>query len=825
MEQNNLENNLGTRVIPVELNNEMQKSFISYAMAVIINRALPDVRDGLKPVHRRILYGMYELGNTPDKPTKKSARIVGEVMGKYHPHGDSSIYDALVRFAQDFSMRYMLADGQGNFGTIDGDSAAAMRYTEARLSKISMEMVRDLDKDTVDWYPNFDESLMQPCTLPSRFPNLLVNGTGGIAVGMATNIPPHNLGEIVDATCALIDNPDITIDEMMKYVPGPDFPTGGVICGVSGIKSAYHTGRGRIRIRAKVEIETVKEHDVIVVTEIPYMVNKEQMVAHINQLVKDHKIEGINEVNDYSSEHIRVEIELKKGFNANVVLNQLDKHTAMQSTFGVIMIALVDGEPKTLSIKEALHHYIKYQEEVIVRRTRFDLERAKKRAHILEGLIKALDVIDEIIKTIKASADANEARANLMSQFGFSEKQAQAILDMRLQRLTGLERDKLEAEYADLMAKIKYYEDVLVNEWMVLDIIKTDLREIKEKYGDDRRTEITYDEDEIDMDELIQEEDMAITLTHYGYVKRLPSDTYKAQRRGGKGITGLSTREEDFVQDIFVTSTHNDILFFTTKGKVYIKKCYQIPEAGRQAKGTAIVNLLNLDSDEKVSAVFPLSEFEEAQNLVLFTKKGVVKKTPLSEFRNIRQNGLIAIAIREDDELIAVLRTRGNDNIIIGTKQGMSITFNEEDVRPMGRVAMGVRGIQLREGDEVIDAGRMKEDHSVLIISENGFGKRTPVEDYRPQTRGGIGIKTMNVTEKTGYVCGMKIVAGDEDFMLISDANSVIRMDTAEIPSIGRTTQGVRVMRLDDDSRVVTLALLPKEEDAPEEASEETTEE
>ena len=825
MEQNNLENNLGTRVIPVELNNEMQKSFISYAMAVIINRALPDVRDGLKPVHRRILYGMYELGNTPDKPTKKSARIVGEVMGKYHPHGDSSIYDALVRFAQDFSMRYMLADGQGNFGTIDGDSAAAMRYTEARLSKISMEMVRDLDKDTVDWYPNFDESLMQPCTLPSRFPNLLVNGTGGIAVGMATNIPPHNLGEIVDATCALIDNPDITIDEMMKYVPGPDFPTGGVICGVSGIKSAYHTGRGRIRIRAKVEIETVKEHDVIVVTEIPYMVNKEQMVAHINQLVKDHKIEGINEVNDYSSEHIRVEIELKKGFNANVVLNQLYKHTAMQSTFGVIMIALVDGEPKTLSIKEALHHYIKYQEEVIVRRTRFDLERAKKRAHILEGLIKALDVIDEIIKTIKASADANEARANLMSQFGFSEKQAQAILDMRLQRLTGLERDKLEAEYADLMAKIKYYEDVLVNEWMVLDIIKTDLREIKEKYGDDRRTEITYDEDEIDMDELIQEEDMAITLTHYGYVKRLPSDTYKAQRRGGKGITGLSTREEDFVQDIFVTSTHNDILFFTTKGKVYIKKCYQIPEAGRQAKGTAIVNLLNLDSDEKVSAVFPLSEFEEAQNLVLFTKKGVVKKTPLSEFRNIRQNGLIAIAIREDDELIAVLRTRGNDNIIIGTKQGMSITFNEEDVRPMGRVAMGVRGIQLREGDEVIDAGRMKEDHSVLIISENGFGKRTPVEDYRPQTRGGIGIKTMNVTEKTGYVCGMKIVAGDEDFMLISDANSVIRMDTAEIPSIGRTTQGVRVMRLDDDSRVVTLALLPKEEDAPEEASEETTEE
>ena len=820
MENNILENNAGTRVIPVDLNQEMRKSFISYAMAVIINRALPDVRDGLKPVHRRILYGMYELGNTPDKPTKKCARIVGDVMGKYHPHGDSSIYDALVRFAQDFSMRYMLADGQGNFGTIDGDGAAAMRYTEARLSKISMEMVRDLDKDTVDWYPNFDETLQQPVTLPARFPNLLVNGTGGIAVGMATNIPPHNLGEIVDATCAIIDNPEITIDELMQYVPGPDFPTGGVICGVSGIKQAYRTGRGRIRIRAKVEIETVKEHDVIVVTEIPYMVNKENMVKHIKDLMREKKIEGIREVNDYSDENIRIEIELVKGFNANVVLNQLYKHTEMQSTFGVIMIALVNDEPKTLSLKQALVEYINYQKEVITRRTRFDLERAMKRAHILEGLIKALDIIDQVIQTIKASSDANDARNELVAQFGFSEKQAQAILDMRLQRLTGLERDKLDAEYAELMAKIEYYNQVLQNESMVLDIIKTDLNEIKDKYGDPRRTEITFEEDEIDMDELIQEEDMAVTLTHYGYVKRLPSDTYKAQRRGGKGITGLSTREEDFVQDIFVTSTHNEVLFFTTKGKVYIKKCYQIPEAGRQAKGTAIVNLLNLDSDEKISAVFPLSDFDEAKNLMMFTKNGVVKKTPLEEFKNIRQNGLIAIAIREDDELISVLRTKGDDNIIIGTRNGMSITFNEEDVRPMGRVAMGVRGILLRDGDEVVDAGRMKEGHDVLIVSENGFGKRTPMEEYRPQTRGGIGIKTMNVTDKTGYVCGMKIVNGEEDIMLISDANVIIRMNTGEISRIGRTTQGVRVMRLDGDAKVVTVAMLPKDEEG-----EETTEE
>ena len=817
--ENNLEN-IGARVIPVELTSEMQKSFISYAMAVIINRALPDVRDGLKPVHRRILYGMYELGVTPDKATKKCARIVGDVMGKYHPHGDSAIYESLVRMAQDFSTRYMLAEGQGNFGTIDGDSAAAMRYTEAKLSKISMEMLRDIDKDTVDFYSNFDETLQQPVTLPCRFPNLLVNGTGGIAVGMATNIPPHNLGEIVDATCAIMDNPDIDTDELMDIVPGPDFPTGGVICGLSGIRQAYRTGRGRLRIRAKAEIETVKEHDEIIVTEIPYQVNKEQMVAAIRELMHDKKIEGIAEINDESAEDIRIVIELKRGVNANVILNQLYKHTQMQTTFGVINIALVNGEPKCLSLKEALVEYIKYHEQVIVRRTRFDLERAKKRAHILEGLIKALDIIDEIIHLIKASRDANEARDGLITKFGFSEKQAQAILDMRLQRLTGLERDKLEEEYGELMKKIAYYEAVLQDENLVKEIIKTDLQEIKAKYSDPRRTEVTPVDDEIDMDELIQEEDMAVTLTQYGYIKRLPSDTYRSQRRGGKGITGLSTKEEDFFKDIFVTSTHNDLLFFTTRGKVYMKKCYEIPEAGRTAKGTAIVNLLQLDPNEKISAVFPLTEFEDAKNLMMMTKKGVVKKTPLEEYKNIRQSGLIAIALRDDDELISVLRTCGEDDIILGTRNGMSITFNEQDVRPMGRVAMGVRGITLREGDEVVDAGRMKEDHDVLVISENGYGKRTSVSEYRAQTRGGIGIKTLDITERTGLMCGLKIVNGEEDIMLINDANVVIRMNTSEISRFGRATQGVRLMRMEDGAKVVTVAQLPMGEEEAEDISE-----
>lgn len=814
-----------SRIIPVDLGQEMQKSFISYAMAVIINRALPDVRDGLKPVHRRIIYSMAELGITPDKPHKKCARIVGDVLGKYHPHGDSAIYDSLVRLAQDFSIRYLLVDGHGNFGSVDGDSAAAMRYTEARLGKIAMELIRDMDKNTVDFYPNFDDTLQQPVTLPSRFPNLLVNGTGGIAVGMATNIPPHNLGEVIDATIAVMDNPEITIEELMEYVPAPDFPTGGLIVGVSGIRQAYRTGRGKLRIRARAEIETVKEgYDKIVVTEIPYQVNKEMLVASIRELAHEKKIEGISDCNDESdSEGMRIAIDLRKGVNAHVVLNQLYKHTQMQTTFGVIMIALVDGEPRVLSLKEILVEYVKYQREIIERRTRFDLEKAKKRAHILEGLIKALDHIDEIIALIKASNDAASARLGLMERFGFSEVQAQAILDMRLQRLTGLEREKLEEEFAALCERIDYFEHVLANPQMVYDIVKADLSEIKEKFSDARRTEITFDEDDIDADELIQEEEMVVTLTHQGYIKRIASDTYRSQRRGGKGITGLSTKEEDFVQDIFATSTHNQIMFFSNKGKVYIKKCYQIPEAGRQAKGMAIVNLLNLDGDEKISAVFPVSEFDEDTNLVMVTKNGIVKKTSMAEYSNIRQNGLIAIAIREDDQLISVLRTDGNDNLVIGTHDGMAICFNENDVRPMGRVAMGVRGIKLREGDRVVDAARIREDAYVLVISENGYGKRTPASEYREQTRGGIGVRTLRITEKTGQMCGLKVVDESDDIMLINDANAIIRMGTEDISIFGRSAQGVKLMRVDEETNVVCIAKIPK--DMSEDSMEDTAQE
>lgn len=810
------------RIIPVDLGGEMKKSFISYAMAVIINRALPDVRDGLKPVHRRIIYSMIELGITPDKAHKKCARIVGDVLGKYHPHGDTAIYDSLVRMAQDFSMRYMLVDGHGNFGSVDGDSAAAMRYTEARLSKIAMELVRDIDKDTIDYYPNFDDTLQQPVTLPSRFPQLLVNGTGGIAVGMATNIPPHNLGEVVDCCVALIENPELTIEEMMDYIPAPDFPTGGEIVGVSGIRQAYRTGRGKLRIRARAEIETEKEHERIVVTEIPYQVNKEQMVGNIRDLMHEKRIEGISEVND-ESDHagMRVVIDLKKGASAHVVLNQLYKHTQMQTTFGVIMIALVDNEPRVLNLKQILVEYLKYQREIIVRRTRFDLEKAEKRAHIVEGLLKALDSIDEIVALIRGSQDAASARAGLIQEFGFTEVQAQAILDMRLQRLTGLERDKLTEEFKALTEKIAYLKSVLGDPKLVDDIIREDLLEIKRKYGDPRRTTITFDEDEIDMDELIQEEEMVVTLTHHGYIKRTSSDNYRAQKRGGKGVTGLATKEEDFVQDVFVTSTHNYLLFFTTKGKVYMKKCYQLPEAGRAAKGTAIVNLLQLEGDEKVSAVFPISEFEEEANLLMVTRQGVVKKSSLSLFTNIRQNGLIAIAIREGDELISVIRTHGDDSIIIGTRDGMAISFHEKDVRPMGRVAVGVRGIKLREGDSVVDACKLNKDEYVLVISENGYGKRTPESEYREQTRGGIGARTLRITEKTGAMCGMKVVNDHEDIILVNSANVLIRMNTAEISTFGRSAQGVRLMRIDDDTKVVCVAKLPQDISGEEEGAEE----
>ncbi|MBR3842819.1 MAG: DNA gyrase subunit A [Christensenellaceae bacterium] len=799
-----------SRILPIDINQEMQKSFISYAMAVIINRALPDVRDGLKPVHRRILYSMHELGVTPDKPHKKSVTIVGDVLGKYHPHGDRAVYDALVRLAQPFSMRYMLADGHGNFGSVDGDGAAAMRYTEARMGRITLEMLRDLDKDTVDFYPNFDETLMQPVTLPSRFPNILVNGTGGIAVGMATNIPPHNLGEVIDATVALMDDPDIDIDGLMEHVKGPDFPTGGVIAGLSGIRQAYRTGRGKVRIRAKHEIEVEKDgSEKIIVTEIPYQVNKEALVASINDYINDKKIEGVTHASDHSDKSgMRVEIGVKRGFSSSVVLNQLYKHTQLQETFGVIMLALVDGEPRVLNLKEVLEEYVKYQCEVIERRTRYDLEKAQRRAHILEGLLKALDIIDEVVHTIRASKDAPTARFALMDNFGFTEVQAQTILEMRLQRLTGLERDRLENEYKALLEQIDYYKRVLADRQMVLGIIKEDLLQIKAKYDDGRRTEIQADESDIDLEELIQEETMVVTLTNAGYIKRMSTDNYRQQRRGGRGVTGLTTRDEDFVKDVFVSSTHDDIIYFTNRGRCFRQKCYRIPEAGRAAKGTAIVNLLNLGEGEVVTTLFPISDMEEDSNLVMVTKQGFIKKTHLSQFSNIRQSGIIAIGLREEDFLISVLKTTGKDVIIVGTKDGMSITFDEEDVRPMGRTATGVRAITLRDEDEVVGVCKIRENAYVLTVSENGYGKLTATDEFRQQTRGGIGIKAMQVTEKTGLMCGLVVVDGMEDLLLINDANVIIRMNVQDISIVGRAAQGVRLMKVEDDAKVVGIAIL-----------------
>jgi len=802
-------------ILPVDIEKEMKTSFISYAMAVIINRALPDVRDGLKPVHRRILYSMSELGLTPDKPFRKSARIVGDVLGKYHPHGDSAVYMAMVRMAQDFSIRHPLVTGHGNFGSVDGDAPAAMRYTEAKMSPIAMELLRDIDKDTVDFYPNFDETLMQPQVLPAKFPNLLVNGTGGIAVGMATNIPPHNLAEAIDATIHLIDDPDATVGDLMQYIKGPDFPTGGIVIGAAGISAAYHTGRGKIVTRARTEIEEYKPgRQRIIVTEIPYQVNKAALITRIAELVQDKTIDGISDIRDESDKSgMRIVIELKKDVSANVILNRLYKHTQMQETFGVIMLALVDGEPRVLNLKELLHYYIEHQKDVIVRRTKFDLERAEARAHILEGLIIALDNIDEVVDLIKKSPDVPTARDGLMTRFGLTDKQAQAILDMRLQRLTGLERDKILAEYEKLLERIAYLKKILETPQMVLDIIKEEMTEIKEKYADPRRTEITYSaDDDIDMDELIQEEEMVVTLTHFGYVKRIRSDAYRTQKRGGKGITGLSAREEDFAEHVIVTSTHSTLLFFTNRGKVYKCRCYDLPETGRTAKGTAIVNLLNLDAGEKVSAVFPATGLNVEKKLVIVTRDGYIKKTRVSEFANIRQNGLIAIGLREGDELVGVLETSGHDNLILGTAQGMSIMFSEEDVRDMGRTAMGVKAVELREGDRVVGIAIAREGADVLVISENGYGKRTPLTEYKVQKRGGIGVRTLNVTEKTGDMCALGVVDGTEDIMLINDAGVIIRTRVSEISVYGRDTQGVKLMNVDEDSRVVSAALVPPDE-------------
>ncbi|OQB25453.1 MAG: DNA gyrase subunit A [Firmicutes bacterium ADurb.Bin182] len=807
-----------SRIIPLDIEDEMKKSFISYAMAVIINRALPDVRDGLKPVHRRILYSMDELGLHPDKPFRKSARIVGDVLGKYHPHGDSSVYDAMVRMAQDFNMRAPLVEGHGNFGSVDGDEAAAMRYTEARFSKMAVEMMRDIDKNTVDFYPNFDETLMQPAVLPSRFPNLLVNGSGGIAVGMATNMPPHNLGETIDTFVAYIDSPDITTEELMAYLPGPDFPTGGIIMGTSGIRQAYRTGRGRIVVRAKAEIEQVtSSKSRIIVTELPYQVNKARLVERIAQMTHEKKIEGISDLRDETDRTgMRIVIELKKDVNANVVLNQLYKHTAMQDTFGVINLALVNGEPKVLNLKEILYHYLKFQEEVVTRRTRFDLERARERLHILEGLIIALDNIDEVVEIIKKSPNGPEARTRLMTRFGLSEKQAQAILDLRLQRLTGLEREKILSEHDELIKTVAYLERVLNDEGLLHQIIKDEILSIRQRFSDGRRTEITEIVDDIDMDDIIQEEEMAVTLTHLGYIKRISSDSYRSQNRGGLGVIGQATREEDFVKNIFVTSTHSHIMFFTNKGRAFRIKCYTIPEAGRIAKGTAIVNLLSLQGGEKVTAMFPVTKEAEGGYLVMATRNGVIKKTPMSEFDNIRKGGIIAQSLREDDELISVLLSSGEDEILVGTRKGLCIRFREEDVRPMGRTATGVRSIHLSEGDSVVDMEKVIPGADVLTISENGMGKRTPEEAYRAQRRAGKGIIAMNVTEKTGDLACMKMCKGDEDIMLVRDDGTVIRMPAEQISRISRATQGVRLMRVDEGTRVVGIALVEHSEETEE---------
>ncbi|NMB34498.1 MAG: DNA gyrase subunit A [Clostridium sp.] len=816
------------KIIPVDIEAEMKKSFLEYAMSVIIDRALPDVRDGLKPVHRRILYAMYGLGFTPEKAYRKCATTVGEVLGKYHPHGDAAVYDSLVRMAQDFSLRYMQIDGHGNFGSVDGDPPAAMRYTEARLSRISMEMLRDINKDTVDFKPNYDEHYTEPVVLPSRFPSLLVNGSSGIAVGMATNIPPHNLTEVIDGIIQVIDNPEISIDEINKTIKGPDFPTAGTIVGMQGIKDAYRTGRGRVVIRAVADIEQMTTNrQRIVVTELPYQVNKARLTEKIAELVKEKRIESISDLRDESDrDGMRLIIELKRDANANVVLNQLYKNTQMQDSFNVNMVALIQTpdkkfEPHIINLKQAIDHYIGHQKEVIIRRTRFELKRAEARAHILEGLKIAIDNLDEVIKIIRGSKNETAAKETLMERFSFSEKQAQAIVDMRLGRLTALEREKLEKEYQDLLEKIKYFKNVLENEFMVLSIVKEELTDIKERYGDERRTNIIPDESDIDYEDLIEEEETVLTLTHFGYIKRLPADTYKSQKRGGKGIIGLSTREEDFVENLYVTSTHNYILFFTNKGKVYRLKAYQIPEAGRQARGTAIVNLLELDQDEKITTVIPISEYKEGQYLFVATKNGIVKKTDLMNYDNIRRGGLIAVSLRENDELIDVKLTDGTKDILLVTRNGMSIRFNEKDARPLGRVSQGVRGIRLDDGDEVIGMSAFIEDTSLLVVTENGFGKRTELDEYKVQFRGGKGILTYRRTKRTGKLVGMKLVCDDDDVMLISSDGTIIRIRAHDISTLGRATQGVTLMRMKEGVNVVAIARLVNEGDSESECSQE----
>lgn len=801
-----------------DIGTEMRDSFMDYAMSIIVSRALPDVRDGLKPVHRRILFAMSELGMAPDKPYKKSARIVGEVIGKYHPHGDSAVYETMVRMAQDFSMRYMLVDGHGNFGSIDGDMAAAMRYTEARLSKIAMEMLRDINKETIDFAPNYDGEEKEPIVLPARYPNLLVNGVSGIAVGMATNIPPHNLGEVIDGVQAMIQNPEITSMELMDYIHGPDFPTSGYILGRSGIRQAYQTGRGSVTMRAKATIEENNNKARIVVNELPYQVNKARLVEKIAELVREKRIEGITDLRDESDRNgMRVVIELRRDVNPSVVLNNLYKHTAMQSTFGVNMLAIVNNEPKLLTLREVLHHYIQHQIEVIRRRTQYDLKKAEARAHILDGLRVALDNLDEVIRMIRASNTSDVARESLIERFSLSLEQAQAIMDMRLQRLTGLEREKIENEYNELLVKIAEYREILANEDLVLEIISTELNEIKERFGDERRTEITVGEESILDEDLIPKEEVIVTITHTGYIKRSPVTTFRSQKRGGRGVIGMDMKDTDFVQHLFVTNSHNHLLFFTDKGKVYRIKAYEIPELGRTARGTPVINLIQIEQGESVNAVISVEQFEGDQHLFFATKQGVVKKTRLDDYTNIRKGGLIAINMREDDELIEVKLTDGKQEIIMGTSYGMSIRFSEGNVRPMGRSATGVKGITLDEGDAVIGMDIVDDDQKVLIVTSKGYGKRTPGSDYRIQTRGGKGIKTMNVTDKNGKLAGLKVVKDKEDLMIITTSGTLIRMDIEGISTMGRNTQGVKLIHIRDEDSVATICRTDKneEDDSP----------
>lgn len=805
-----------SNIVEVNLTQEMRTSFLDYAMSVIVSRAIPDVRDGLKPVHRRILYAMNDLGMTPDKAYKKSARIVGEVIGKYHPHGDSAVYETMVRMAQDFSYRYMLVDGHGNFGSVDGDPAAAMRYTEARMSKISLELLRDINKDTIDFQDNYDGSEKEPAVLPSRFPNLLVNGSSGIAVGMATNIPPHQLGEVIDAILALSKDPDITIQELMEYIPGPDFPTAGLIVGRSGIRRAYETGRGSITLRARVEIEQRSNgKESIIVTELPYQVNKAKLIERIAELVHEKRIDGITDLRDESDRNgMRMVIEVRRDANANVILNNLYKHTAMQTTFGINLLALVAGQPKVLNLKQALKFYLDHQEEVIRRRTAFELKKAEARAHILEGLRIALDHIDAIIQLIRSSQTTDIARTGLMEQFSLSEKQAQAILDMRLQRLTGLEREKIEEEYRGLIQLIAELKAVLADEEKVLEIIREELLEIKERFNDERRTEIiAASVDQIEDEDLIPQESIAITLTHNGYIKRLPISTYRSQKRGGRGVQGMGTNEDDFVEHLLTTSTHDTILFFTNKGKVYKKKGYEIPEYGRTAKGIPIVNLLEIDRDEWINTMIRVEDFVEDWFLFFTTKKGISKRTPVTEFANIRTNGLIAIHLKEEDELISVKMTDGHKEIIIGTKNGMLIRFPETDVRSMGRSATGVKGITLSGDDEVVGMEILEENDDVLIVTKNGYGKRTKGSEYRIQSRGGKGLKTCNITSKNGPLIAVKTVTGEEDVMLITAGGVLIRMAVGDISVLGRNTMGVKLIRLGDEEYVATVAKVEKDEE------------